>query len=177
MFITFLNLSFFVLDVFVCWFLDQLSQKEYEDDILDPLSKKKVPDTPCAMYFLILLWLFGLIPLFVCIFPHYRKKAKDYIQSVCDAFNAKYESSRGVHLEYVDVPRRKKTDEPDQGIKVIVTKPGEPIPGVELFTPSKDNLAVIQRYKNNSQSVQTSCGKEVQISTPDAVPSDMPYPM
>ena len=68
-------------------------------------------------------------------------KKHAYLQSVCDAFNAKYSESRGVSVKVT----------PSCGsFKVTVRQPGVALPGVELFAPSKRNAEIIEQYQEQA---------------------------
>ena len=57
-------------------------------------------------------------------------------QSICDAFNAKYETQRGVKMSIGHYTTRgyKGRTAITEGIKLTVKNPGVPLPNIELFT-------------------------------------------
>lgn len=143
----------FVCDWFGFWSwlgTTQVSQKEYIEDLLEPM--KKVPE---LKWYLMPLWLIPVIGQVVVI-THLittSRKAVKFVEKLFNDFNEKYEKSRGVHLKYAqtfqETPKgRRQVDT----IVITVKQPGVPIPGVPLFTLSKEGLIAVQAYQ---QGVQT----------------------
>ena len=96
----------------------------------------------------------GWIILFV-LFVKYAGKVREKLQVICDQFNAKYESQRGIRIL---------NDYQGNFVKIEVKQPGVPLPGIQLYQPSPDSLKAIQKFQS-----QTPSGKVVQNQTDVAV--------
>ena len=126
-----------------------MSQKEYIEDLQEPL--KKMPQMKMGMIVLCLIPILGTLA-FIGHMVHTNKKAKKHVQKVFDAFNEKYERSRGVHISLTMITQMTRNGQAMvETILITVKQPGVPIPGVPLFTLSKEGLMAVQAYQNGVQ--------------------------
>ena len=127
-----------------------MSQQEYIDDLQEPLKK-----TPQIKGYLIPLWLIPVIGTIVVI-THLvttSKKALKHVEKVFGDFNEKYKT-RGLSLKYAQTYQM--TDKGNRKVDtmvITVKQPGVPIPGIPLFTLSKEGLMAVQSYQNGVQTV------------------------
>lgn len=125
-----------------------MSQQEYIDDLQEPLKK-----TPQIKGYLIPLWLIPVIGTIVVI-THLvttSKKALKHVEKVFGDFNEKYKT-RGLSLKYAQTYQM--TDKGNRKVDtmvITVKQPGVPIPGIPLFTLSKEGLIAVQAYQNGVQ--------------------------
>ena len=139
----------------------QVSQKEYIDDLQEPVQK--VPQVKPAMFALCIIPLFGALA-FLAHVKHTNKKAKKHVEKVFQEFSEKYEKSRGVRLCLTQtLQKTRKGSAYVDTIQITVKQPGVPIPGIPLFPLSKEGLAAVQEYQNG---VQTGGTPMVAAPTP-----------
>ncbi len=138
----------------------QVSQKEYIDDLQEPVQK--VPYVKVGMIALCIIPLFGALA-FLAHVKHTNKKAKKHVEKVFQEFSEKYEKSRGVRLCLTQtLQKTRKGSAYVDTIQITVKQPGVPIPGIPLFPLSREGLIAVQAYQNG-----------VQTGTPAAAPT--PY--
>ena len=126
-----------------------MSQKEYIEDLQDAVAN--APHIKVGLIALCIIPIIGQI-VFISHVIHTNKKAKKHVQKVFDAFNEKYERSRGVHLSLTKtLQMTRKGQAMVETILITVKQPGVPIPGVPLFTLSKEGLMAVQAYQNGVQ--------------------------
>ena len=131
----------------------KISQKEYIEDFENPLLACPRPPTWWIVVFFIPI--IGAIIVLVN-WSKYRAEVRKYGMGIIDNFNAKYANSRGVRLEYGD-----------NYVTANVRQVCVVIPGVELYTPSKEALEAITAYQNGTYPT----GKQIQpISDVNATP-------
>ena len=158
----FVDAPVFVLLLFFVTFESspQVSQKEYIDDLQEPV--RKMPKLKVGMIALCIIPIIGQIA-FVSHMIHTNKKAKKHVEKVFKDFNEKYERSRGVRLSLTKtVQMTHKGNRMVETIQITVKQPGVPIPGIPLFPLSREGLIAVQAYQNG-----------VQTGTPAAAPT--PY--
>ena len=103
----------------------QISKAEYVEDFQEPM--KKVPELSSWFLLLLLFVPIGTI-IYGVLYHLHAKKTLEYQQSVCEAFNEKYQDSRGVQIHRLP-----------SHYGVRVKQLGKPIDGVELFSPLREN--------------------------------------
>jgi len=145
----------------------KMTDQEYVQDLEDLVLNK----SPKFWPFL----LFNIIPFAGMIvggilFGVSAQKDQKKGNAIADAFNAKYSESRGVTLHVITSMTRE--------YYISVKNPGVYLPGVALYTPSKDSLPAIQEFADEAASAAsvTPDGKVIQDSTPGMAAGMPPTP-
>jgi len=127
-----------ICDAFCVLGFHQVSPAEYVEDFEKPLKEAvKFPVWAIIFNFIPLIGNIIWIIIVACLYP---KNSKKKGQAVFDAINAKYEQSRGIHLEWGKAVTQTQDGNEvlTDGIMITVKHPGVPLPGIELFTPCRD---------------------------------------
>ena len=115
--------------------LEQISPSEYAEDVEKPMSKS--PENWNCIIVLAFIPVVNIVALLVywCLCA---TRSKTIARNMCENFNKKYEKERGVKLSFDSQQAHR--------IKVVVSKPGQPLPGVVLFTPCKEDMIALEAF-------------------------------
>ena len=123
----------------------QISAEEFEQDFAAPM--RNTPDMPVKYVLLVLIPIAGPC-IYFGVLNNFWKKAAQHKKNVCDAFNAKYEKERGVHLEPGMAPKENDSTVFEvEGVVLTVKDPGVLLPGVPTFTPCRNSYLRIYAYQ------------------------------